>query len=232
MTLARGTDRLESDRLVLRRIALDDLPFFARLHAAPEVARHLYPGGQPRSPQETEASLRTTFASYEQHALGQLAVLRKEDGALIGRSGLTDLAVDSAAPEHGIRRGWFGDAQAPAGVALTFECELGYTFDPAVWGQGFATEAAGCVRDYARDVLRLSYAVSAILPQNVRSRRVAERLGARAAGQMEVVGLTWYRHVWPLATGGTARPRPVSSSSSYRPPAAVLLHSTRDTAVK
>jgi hypothetical protein len=28
MTLAHGTDRLESARLVLRRIAPDDLPFF------------------------------------------------------------------------------------------------------------------------------------------------------------------------------------------------------------
>ena len=117
-----------------------------------------------------------------------------------------DLVVESAAPEHGIRRGWFGREQAPAGVALTFECELGYTFDPAVWGQGFATEAARCVRDYARDVLRLSYAISAILPQNARSRRVAERSGARVAGQMEVVGLTWDRYVWPLATGGAGGP--------------------------
>ena len=33
MTLPRGTDRLESDRLVLRRIAPDDLPFFTRIHA-------------------------------------------------------------------------------------------------------------------------------------------------------------------------------------------------------
>jgi RimJ/RimL family protein N-acetyltransferase len=122
-----------------------------------------------------------------------------------------DLAVESAAPNRRRRRGWFGDAQAPRDAALTFECELGYTFDPAVWGQGFATEAAGCVRDYARDVLRLSYAVSAILPQNVRSRRVAERLGARAAGQMDVVGLTWDRYVWSLADGDVARPRPVST---------------------
>jgi RimJ/RimL family protein N-acetyltransferase len=146
--------------------------------------------------------LQTTLASYEQLALGHLAVLRKEDGALIGRCGLTDLVVESAPPEHGIRRGWFGRAHAPVGVALTFECELGYTFDPAVWGQGFATEAVHCVRDYARDVLRLSYAISAILPQNARSRRVAERFGVRAAGQMEVVGRTFDRYVWPLAPGG------------------------------
>ena len=32
---------------------------------------------------------------------------------------------------------------ARAGVALTYECELGYTLDPAVWGQGFATEGGG-----------------------------------------------------------------------------------------
>lgn len=201
MTLPHGTDRLESARLVLRRIAPDDLPFFARIHALPDVAQYLGPG-YPRPPEQSAAWLQATLASYEQLALGHLAVLRKEDGALIGRCGLTDFAVESAAAEHGIRRGWFGRAQAPAGVALTLECELGYTFDPAFWDQGFATEAVRCLRDYAREVLRLPYAISVIHPQNARSRRVAERSGARAAGQMDVVGLTWDRWVWPLATAG------------------------------
>ena len=199
MTLARGTDRLESARLVLRPVTPGDLPFFTRLHGLPEVAEHLYPGGRPRTLEETAAWLRYTRASYERLALGYLAVQRKDDGALIGRCGLMDLVVESAPQDGGIRRGWFGREQAPAGVALTFETELGYTFDPAVWGQGFATEAARCVRDYARDALRLPYTISAILPQNTRSRRVAERSGARAAGRMEVVGLTWERYMYPLA---------------------------------
>jgi len=204
MTLAHGTDQLESARLVLRRMVLDDLPFFSRIHALPEVARYLYPGGRPRSPEETAAFLRYTLASYERLALGYLAVLRKEDGALIGRCGIMDLVVEAVTSEDGIRRGWFGREEAPVGVALTYECELGYTFDPAVWGQGFATEAARCVRDYARDVLRWPYAISAIFPQNARSRRVAERLGARADGQMHVVGVTWDRYFWPLASGSPA----------------------------
>jgi RimJ/RimL family protein N-acetyltransferase len=211
VTLAHGTDRLESARLVLRRIAADDLPFFTRLHALPEVTQYLYPGGRPRSPEEAARWLQGTLASYEQLVLGPLAVLRKEDGALIGRCGLTDLVVESAIPEHGIRKGWFGRAQAPAGVALTFEYELGYTFDPVVWGQGFATEAVRRVRDYARDVLQLPYAISAILPRNTRSRRVVERFGVRAAGQMEVIGLTFDRYVWPLATGGEIRLDPTST---------------------
>jgi RimJ/RimL family protein N-acetyltransferase len=211
MTLAHGTDRLESARLVLRRIAPDDQPFFTRIHALPEVAQYLYPEGRPRSPEETSSWLQATLASYEQLALGYLAVLRKDDGALIGRCGLMELVVESAMPEHGIRKGWFGCAEAPAGIALTFECEFGYTFNPAAWGQGFATEAVGCVRDYARDVLRLSSAVSAILPENTRSRRVAGRFGVRAVGQMEVVGLTFDRYLWPLATGGETRLQPMST---------------------
>jgi RimJ/RimL family protein N-acetyltransferase len=211
MTLPRGTDGLESDRLVLRRMAPDDLPFFARIHALPEVARYLYPGGRPRTPDETAAWLKATLQRYEQLALGYLAVLRKKDGALIGRCGLMELLVESAEPPHGIRRGWFGFTGVPADIELSFECELGYTFDPAVWGQGFATEASRCVRDYARDVLRLPYAVSAIHPENTRSRRVAERSGARIAGQMDVVGLTWDRWVWPLAAGGPVRTERIST---------------------
>ncbi len=212
MTLAHGTDRLESDRLVLRRVTPDDLPFYTRLHALPKVAEHLYPEGRPRSPEETKAFMEYTLASYEQLALGYLAVVRKADGALIGRCGLMDMVVEPAQPEHGMRRGWFGRERAPADVALTYETELGYTLDPAAWGQGFASEAARCVRDYARDVLRLSYAVSAILPSNARSRRVAERGGARADGQMHVVGLAWDRWVWPLGTGGAPQPQPASTT--------------------
>ena len=120
---------------------------------------------------------------------------------------MMDMAVESAAPSRGIRRGWFGREQAPAGVALTLETELGYTLHPAAWGQGFATEAARCVRDDARRVLRLPYTVSAIVPDNARSRRVAERGGARPDGQMDVVGLVWDRWRWPLATGDPAPPR-------------------------
>src|SRR5947209_8523647 len=82
-------------RLVLRRVAADDLPFFTRLHALSEVAEHLYPGGRPRSPDETAAWMKYTLASYEQLALGYLAVLRKQDGALIGRCGLMDMVVES-----------------------------------------------------------------------------------------------------------------------------------------
>lgn len=196
MTLARGTERLETERLVLRRVSLDDLPFYVRLHGMAEVARGLWREGRPKTAEQTEAWLGGTLASYEALDLGYLAVVRKADGALLGRCGLIDMAVEAEAPGGRLRRGWFGREEVPVGVAVSFECELGYTFDPAVWGQGYASEAARGVWDYARGELGLGYVVSAILPGNAASRRVAERAGARADGRMEAAEMVFERWRW------------------------------------
>jgi RimJ/RimL family protein N-acetyltransferase len=69
MTLARGTDRIESERLILRRIAENDLEFLVRLNADPDVALYLGPA-RPRSSEETSTWLRSTLWSYDNLALG------------------------------------------------------------------------------------------------------------------------------------------------------------------
>jgi RimJ/RimL family protein N-acetyltransferase len=197
MSLARTTDRIESPRLVLRRIAPDDLPFFTRIHAIADVVR--YTGhGRPRSAEETQAWLQSTLTSYEELELGQLAVVRKADGVLLGRCGMSDLVVEANAAPDAIPRAWFGRAQAPAGLAVIQERELGYTFDSAHWGHGYATEAAQCVFAYARDSLGLKRVISAIDGANVRSLRVAERCGLRREGEIDVLGRTVVVYVWPV----------------------------------
>ena len=52
MALSHGTERIESERLILRRIDQNDFEFFVHLHADPEVARYLS-HGKPRSSQES-----------------------------------------------------------------------------------------------------------------------------------------------------------------------------------
>lgn len=195
MTLARATESIESPRLLLRRIAPADLQFFTRIHAIADVVR--YTGhGRPRSAEETQAWLQSTLTSYEELELGQLAVVRKADGVLLGRCGMSDLVIDATAAAGTIPRAWFGRAQAPAGLAMIYERELGYTFDSAHWGHGYATEAAQCVFAYARDSLRLQRVVSVIDGDNVRSLRVAERCGLRREGEIDVLGRTLIVHVW------------------------------------
>jgi ribosomal-protein-alanine N-acetyltransferase len=197
MTLARTTDRLESPRLVLRRIAPADLPFFTRIHAIADVVR--YTGhGRPRSAEETQQWLQATLTSYEQLELGQLAVVRKADGVLLGRCGMSDMVIEANAAAGTIPRAWFGRAQAPAGLAVIQERELGYTFDTAQWGHGYATEAAQCVFAYARDTLRLKRVISVIHGDNVRSLKVAERSHLRREGEIDVLGRILVVHTWPI----------------------------------
>lgn len=196
MTLARGTDRLESDRLALRRIEPKDFDFFIQLHADPEVSRYL-PHGKPRSPEESLAWLQAVLQSYETLALGQLAVFRRSDGTLIGRCGLSDLAVEARAGVAAVPRGWYQRAEASSSAEIVFERELGYTFHRTSWGQGYASEAAHCVFGYARDVLRLPRVISLIHPENLRSLRVAQRLGAQRQDVVEVRSRLYDRFVWP-----------------------------------
>ena len=59
--------------------------------------------------------------------------------------------------------------------------ELGWALIRAHWGFGYATEAAAAIRDWAYESRSIDLLVSLISPNNVRSQRVAERLGATPA---------------------------------------------------
>jgi len=57
------------------------------------------------------------------------------------------------------------------------EIEIGYRMHPDYWNKGLATEAAGAVRDHAFRDLKLPRVISLIHPENIPSRRVAEKIG-------------------------------------------------------
>ena len=59
------------------------------------------------------------------------------------------------------------------------ERELGWSVYPQAEGQGYAFEAAKALRDWAFETLALETLVSYIDPGNTRSRKLAERLGAK-----------------------------------------------------
>ncbi len=57
------------------------------------------------------------------------------------------------------------------------EVEVGYRLIRKSWGNGFATEAASAIRDYAFSELNLNRLIALIEPVNNRSIRVAEKIG-------------------------------------------------------
>jgi RimJ/RimL family protein N-acetyltransferase len=66
------------------------------------------------------------------------------------------------------------------------QAELGWALAREHWGQGYATEAALAVREWARGERGFGRLVSLIEPANARSQRLAERLGATPGESVEL----------------------------------------------
>jgi ribosomal-protein-alanine N-acetyltransferase len=144
---------LETPRLLLRELSLDDLDFIAAMLAHPDVMR-FYP--QLYSRQEAEAWIRRNLDRYEKHGHGFWLTVKKSSGAPVGQVGLL--------------------AQLIEGID---EKEIGYLLHRPFWKRGHATEAALAVRDHAFAVLGCPHVISLIRPINHPSQAVAGRLGMK-----------------------------------------------------
>jgi RimJ/RimL family protein N-acetyltransferase len=175
---------IETERLLLRRPTLDDVDDARELYTDPEVMRFV--GGMGLDPRE---AVETWIARWEANGFGQLVLRRREDGRFVGRAGL--LVWDRAV--------WTPTTLPEAAEP---EIELGWTLARAQWGNGYATEAALAVRQWAFADLAVERLISLVDVANARSERVAERLGARPT---ETVHLNGYgpARVWlhPSHTG-------------------------------
>jgi ribosomal-protein-alanine N-acetyltransferase len=199
MTLDAGDNPIETERLLLRRIAVEDLPFYARIHSDPDVARYIS-HGNPRTVEESRIWLEQVLQSYETVGLGQLAVTLKSDGSLLGRCGLSHMELDTSPASDGAKVGYYFPARAPAGITATVEAELGYTFDKSAWGKGYAVEAVTAVYAYATRRLRRRGIISLIHADNAPSMRLANKFGVQYVDLVSLWGRRFNRYRWPEAT--------------------------------
>ncbi len=149
---------METQRLVLRQLTLDDTDNLLGIFSDPIAMAH-YPSKKSR--QETQGWIHWCMRGYEQHGHALWAVELKTSGEFLGQCGLIMQQVE--------------------GVA---ETEIGYLFLRKHWGNGYATEAAIASRDYAFNVLGRDRVISLIDPGNLPSRRVAERVGMQLERQI------------------------------------------------
>lgn len=196
MSLLVSDQSIESERLLLRRITRDDLPFYTRIHADPDVARYLA-HGNPRSAEETEHWLDSVMEAYRELELGQVAITRKADGALLGRCGVSHLETAVEPEPDGTYLGYYYPAHAPEGMAHVVQQELGYTLDRAAWGNGYAREAVRVMRNYLSSRRPTLNVVSLIHPDNTRSIRLASSFGVKRVDRINYVGRIYDRYVWP-----------------------------------
>jgi RimJ/RimL family protein N-acetyltransferase len=155
---------LETERLLLRLPEEADAAALVPLFSDAEAMRYIglgETGGLEDSVEQVAKMKR----GWNEDGFGRFIVLRKVDRAVVGRVGL--LAWDPAVWRNGTR----------AEIGAHAELELGWMVLPSAWGNGYATEAAAEVRDWAFDELRPERLISLIHPENERSARVAVKIG-------------------------------------------------------
>ena len=153
---------LGTSRLRLRQPAASDLDAYASLCADPLVMRYVGDRG-PLSREDAWRQLAMLVGHWALRGYGMWVVEELGSGAFVGRVGLHY-------PE-----GW------P-------EPEVAWAIAHRYWGQGYAFEAATAALRIAFDTLGWSRASSLIAPLNLRSIRLAERLGERFERNLIVRG--------------------------------------------
>ena len=168
--------QLETPRLRLRLMQTSDLDDLLKIFGDPKVMASF--GGATFNREQMERWMQRNLEHQDLHGYGLFSVILKSEGLLIGDCGLEHMVVD--------------------GDQVT---ELGYDLRSDCWNQGFATEAASAVRDYAFDVLRLPRLISLIRVGNAASRRVSEKIGMRFVAEITQHGISY----WKYALDGSSK---------------------------
>lgn len=147
---------LETERLRLREFTLQDLDELAALLGDPIIMR-FWP--RPRTREETLEGLHKVLDLYVSRGYGLWAVEEKDTGDFIGRCGLIPQMVDGEE-----------------------EIEVGYIIAASHWRQGYGSEAAIAIRDWAFSNLTVARVISLINPENEASIGVATRNGMQWIG--------------------------------------------------
>jgi len=143
---------IETARVTLRPFCGDDVDLMAELFANPDFMR--FSLGVFTKREQTIAFIDKVIGWDRAGIPSQFAVVPRGEKNLIGYCGFFHH------PEHGIH-----------------DIEIGYRLHPAYWNRGLMTEAARAVRDHGFRDLKLTRVISLVHPDNVPSRRVAEKNG-------------------------------------------------------
>jgi RimJ/RimL family protein N-acetyltransferase len=144
---------LNTERLLLRRFVPEDLAQLHALYRDPEIRKY-YPDGT-RTLEETKEELVWFLQGHPLHPnLGLWATVDRSSGEFLGRCGLL-----------------------PWRIQGKDEVELAFMIKKQRWREGFATEALQGIIKHAHEDLGLRRLVCLVMPGNVASARVAQKVG-------------------------------------------------------
>ena len=148
---------IKSERLILRPFRLTDAPHVQRLAGDKAIADTTLAIPHPYPDGAAESWIKTHHELFAQGKELHFAIERRDDGRLLGAIGLVNIE-----PDH--------------------QAELGYWIGREYWKQGYATEAARQVINYAFSRLGLRRVHAGYLARNPASGRVLEKIGMTREG--------------------------------------------------
>lgn len=155
MAYAAAEALASTERLILRGFVPEDFEAYSAYRSLPVVYRYLYsdPPSADAMREHFDAGLNTRLS--EDGDILRCAVVRREDDALMGQVSLK--LVSKAAQQ----------------------AELGYIFNPAYAGKGYATEAAAAIITLGFEKFDFHRIFARLDAKNAGSVGVVERLGLR-----------------------------------------------------
>jgi len=144
---------IETDRLILRPLEESDFEALKSIWGDGETMSFY---AEPYSDERIKEIIFKQITTYQNDGFGLFAVLDKTNGSLIGDCGITIQHID--------------------GVD---EFEIGYHIRKQHWGLGYAAEAAGAIKRYGFEVLKIDKLCSYMETKHKQSRRVAEKIGMK-----------------------------------------------------
>lgn len=162
-------DSIETPRLISRKVTEADIETW-RTFFEDKTACHFFPANGVEDPLLRATDwIKRQLDRYETQRYGLHAIIDKNSGAFLGQCGLLLQEIDDRK-----------------------EIEVGYSFFPKYWGNGYATEAAQAFRNFAFEKDITNDITSIIHIDNVNSQRVALRNGLTRGKEVFWMGMNVY----------------------------------------
>jgi RimJ/RimL family protein N-acetyltransferase len=166
--------KLTTERLLLRHFHVRDEEAIYHIFCDPEVMRF---SEGVKTKEWVQAWLHQCLERYQNWGFGPYAIVEQNNEKVIGYCGFSFFPNLDGQPE----------------VAI------GYRLRRSSWGNGYATEAATAVRDYAFAALGSKRLIALIDPSNVASIRVVEKIGMHYEKDLMLEGYDHPDHVYVVA---------------------------------
>ena len=150
---------LETNRLILREMNLDDAKSCYELNLNPNVIR--YTGDSAFKNVEEAREFLKNYQDYKLNGFGRWAVIEKTEARFIGWCGLKFDEVKN-------------------------ETDIGFRLFEEEWNKGYATESASACLQYGFKNLNLKRIVGRAMKENIGSIKVLEKIGLKYERDIEL----------------------------------------------